>query len=317
MFLKRYVGLDIGVSGVKIAYFSKGIGGVKCESLDIIPLKDFGTTDIEYAIREALIFEHLTKIMGSIDLKGRRLVVPLPGDVARVFTVKDVDKNRDGDYTDAVKEASKRFFGGIVPLGVDFFWEIIEDRGDKVDVLGIIYNSEVVERFKIFFSNFTQDFEIEPASISLYNIFNIVNPAKSDRNKLVLHLGVKDVVMAVVSREGDLIYGRTRSDLKAELVDEITLENVGPYLLEVARAFKDSLNLVGYESEGMDGIEIYVSGGPTLSNVLLEAFKVVLRLEVKQINFLVNPPFKLYTGAPTFMAPRFTLAVGAVISRLL
>ncbi len=317
MFVKRYVGFDIGVSSVKVAYFSKVIGSVRCESLDIIPFKDLGTTDIEYAIREALIFEHLAKVMDSIDLRGRCLVVSLPGDVARVFTVKDVDKSPDGDYVDAVKEASKRFFGGIVPLGVDFAWEIIEEKRNKVDILGIVYSSEVVEKFKRFFDSYVQDFEIEPAPISLYNIFSLVNPEKSGRSKLLLHLGVRDVVMAMVSGEGDLIYGRTRSDLKAELVDEVTLENAGPYLFEVARAFKDFLSFIGGEFESLNDVEIYVSGGPTLSNVLLEAFKVILKLNVNQFNFLVNAPFKLYRGAPTFMAPRFTLAVGAVISRLL
>ncbi|MGC8754054.1 MAG: hypothetical protein ACP5QJ_03400 [Thermosulfidibacteraceae bacterium] len=192
-------------------------------------------------------------------------------------------------------------------------------KNGKVDIIGVLYNSSVVEGFREFFSAYTDRFEIEPAPVSLYNLYSLLVPTfrNDNKHKLLLHLGVRDVVICIVSRDGDLLCGRTRSELNVLPDEGLTLEKVAPYLEEVTRAFKDFMYKVCFEEcDDLSDFDIYITGGPAISSVLVEAFEVVLRLKVKPFNFLTNFPFKVYKGVPIDIAPRFALAVGAVISRI-
>lgn len=315
MFKKTVIGFDIGVSSVKLAVFSKFLGRITCEDLRVESFDPGKYSTIESAVRESSIFEDIAKVLETVDLKNKKIVVPLPGDVARAFILRDIDVS--GNVVEEVGNRLTEILG--VPLyGLSVDYVPVAKRGDKIDVIGILYITDIVEKFMSFFEAFTKDVELEPAVLTLYNGFVIAKGKGLSAKKLIIHLGVRDVVVVVLSESNEFIFGRTVVGTGSGITDEITLENVGSYLVTVSKAFKDALSTTGVED--LDGIEVYVSGGPSLSEILLNALRTVLKLRIEVLNVASGANFQVSTKAReaiNSIAPRFNLAVSAALSRLI
>ena len=342
MFPKKFLGVDVGSSAIKIIELSSFAGRIKLSNFGEIPAKSVFKEPFRTFEKNALylsvddITRAIKAILEEAKIKTKQAFFSIP-DFATFFTTFDLPPMTEQELPSAVKIEARKHIP--VPLSeVIFDWRVLDkkhlEKKKKLTILLAAVPHEIINRYR----KIAQKAELKLISLEA-EIFSLVRVfGEEDKIISIIDIGARTTTCNIIENKilkrsfsidigGDLLSERVGKSLEigpeegenlkkefgiqpeGEKVREVLIPLLNTILFEVKKIFQN------YElKEGKTIQKVILTGGEANLRGLLEYSKIQLEKEVE-----IGDPFRriiypvILEETLKKIGPAFSIAVGLAL----
>jgi len=337
---KSFLGIDIGVSSVKVVELSRWGGKIELKNYGKVAISPFKARSLRtfrensFLLSTKDISKVIRGILNEAKIKTREAIFTIP-DFSTFFTTFELPPMTEPEIAEAVKFEARQHIP--VPISdVVLDWYLIEGRigkkGTRMKILLVAIPIELISQYKsIAQSSQLQLKFIEAETFSLARAL-----AKNKDTVCLVDIGVQSTTVNIAD-EGILKVSHSidlsGKDLTQALVRSLDVDMAKAEEIKRIKGLKDDeekdilmplLNLIIIEVEkvirdfhqinGKETKKIILSGGSALLPGLKDFFSSYLKKEVEIANPFLNvsyPP--VLERKLKVMGPSFAVALGAAL----
>jgi len=348
LFPKKFLGIDIGVSSIKIVEISKWGGGRTLENYGLIQakalfkekLRTFEETTL--LVSPTYVSRAIKAVIKEAKIKTKEAIFSIP-DFSTFFVTFELPPMKEKEIPEAVRYSAPQY----IPLPISEItldWRLVEGRptlsgeeGTKLKVLVIAIPNEVIAQYQML---------AKMANLELYalesEVFGIVKSSTKEEGVVCLidlgaHSSTVNIIdegilkksysldfssnslTYVISKSLELEYSQAEIFKEKygllpskENIAEILYPFLDPFLREVRNIFHDFR-----ESEQKEVEKVLLVGGGAKLPGLKAYFSEVLKKEVEISNPFANLLYPPILGETLReLSPIFATAIGVALEQL-
>jgi type IV pilus assembly protein PilM len=355
IFKKRFLGIDIGTSAIKVVELGKrgeriyleNYGEMSSEAFYVESFRTFERNILSLPVEEIALA--IKAILKEAEIKTRQSILTIP-DFATFFTTFELPPMTEKEIPEAIKFEARQYIP--LPLSeVTLDWKVIErvsigKEKTKLKILLVAVPNELVNQYQSI-ANFS-GLELYFLEAEAFSLVNSLVPEDEKRVVAIVDLGIQSTTCSItekrilkISHSFDISSGQfTEQIAKGLMVENKIAESLkmkygilgveAPGLKGRPSVRNILLPLVDemikeierifsgfYYSEGKEVQKIILSGGSARMPGLVEYFKDYFKMEVE----IANPFLRIFY--PPILeerlkeiGPSYAIAVGAALEGL-
>jgi len=349
LFPKKFLGIDIGTSAIKIVELSRWAGRNKLENYGEIsasvlykkPFRTFEKSTLSLLSKD--ISRAIRAVLKEADIKTKQCVLTIP-DFSTFFTSFELPSMSKEELSQAVKSEARRHVP--LPLGeVTLDWQILNKEkrreGQRFEILLVTVPNEVINQYK----EIARYAELELIGLEA-EVFGLMRSLvkKEDKSTIsLIDIGARSTTCSIIDKgvlkishsfdiSGDILTERISKALSIDYnkarefkkeygisaigdnsekvsIKEVLTPLIALIIREVDKVFKEF-----YLKKRKDVTRIILAGGVAMLPGLMDSFKDYFKKEVEIAN-----PFSEIFFPPILeqnleeMGPSYAIAVGAAL----
>jgi len=349
---KKFLGIDIGTSAIKIVELSRWAGRKKLENYGEIsasvlykkPFRTFEKSTLSLLSRD--IARAIKAVIEETNIKTRQAVFTIP-DFSTFFTSFELPSMSIEELPQAVKSEARRHVP--VPLGeVTLDWQLLNEKtrreGQRFEILLVTVPNEVINQYKEIVQN--SGLELLALEAEVFGLVRSLIDKEEKRTVALIDIGARSTTCSIIDKKalrishsfdisGDILTERISKALSLDYetarilktkygisplmknaeeksVKEVLTPLIALIIREIDKVFKEF-----YLRKRREVEKIILAGGVAMLPGLQDSFKDYFKKEVEIANPFSNIFFSpILEETLKEMGPAYAIAVGAALRGL-